>query len=149
MAISPAPTTSPVVTPPTPPVTSSGDSRLIAYMGNWGDCPSVQQLNEYTDIVLAFAVSYTWAQEKNICDPTCQIATPPVCGNAPNPQLINDLHAAGKKIILSFGGAGMGGSWASSNDDCWEYCFGREQQVVNRLVEIVDELNLDGVDIDI
>lgn len=42
----------------------------------------------------------------------------------------------------------MGGSWDGDVNDCWEYCFGREQQVVNRLKAIVNELNLDGVDID-
>jgi len=62
--------------------------------------------------------------------------------------LINDLRSQGKKVILSFGGAGMGGSWAGDVNDCWEYCFGREKQVVNRLVKIVGEMNLDGVDID-
>ena len=42
----------------------------------------------------------------------------------------------------------QGGSWASSVEDCWEYCFGREDQVVQRLVEIVNQMGLDGVDID-
>ena len=47
------------------------------------------------------------------------------------------------KYIIS-----MGGSWSGSNNDCWDYCFGREAQVVNRLTTIVDEMGLDGVDID-
>jgi len=42
----------------------------------------------------------------------------------------------------------MGGSWSGSQDDCWEYCFGKEQEVALRLAGIVEELNADGVDID-
>ena len=41
----------------------------------------------------------------------------------------------------------MGGSWDGVND-CWEYCFGRETQVVDQLVNIVNANNFDGVDID-
>ncbi|OEU11859.1 glycoside hydrolase, partial [Fragilariopsis cylindrus CCMP1102] len=103
---------------------------------------------QYTHIVIAFAVSYSWSPGKNICSETCEIDTPPVCENAPRPDLIQKWKDAGKKIILSFGGAGMGGSWAGDNNDCWDYCFGRETQVVNRLTTIVNEMGLDGVDID-
>ncbi len=42
----------------------------------------------------------------------------------------------------------MGGSWAGDNNDCWEYCYGRETKVVNRLVQIVNNMGLDGVDLD-
>lgn len=42
----------------------------------------------------------------------------------------------------------MGGSWAGDVNDCWDYCFGREEQVVNQLVGIVNDLGLDGVDLD-
>jgi chitinase len=118
-----------------------------SYLGNWQSCPSAQQLAQYTHVVIAFAKSYTWSSAKNICSTTCQIETPPICNSAPNPSLISDLQQAGKKVILSFGGAGMGGSWDGVND-CWEYCFGRENQVVDRLVDIVAELGLDGVDLD-
>lgn len=144
--------------PPSVPATSppiSGevavagpDSRLIAYMGNWQSCPTVQQLQKYTHVVIAFAVSYTWSPGKNQCSETCTIETPPICNNAANPTLIENLQKAGKKVILSFGGAGMGGSWSGDQNDCWEHCFGRETQVVERLTEIVNEMGLDGVDID-
>jgi len=60
---------------------------------------------------------------------------------------VSEWQAAGKKVILSFGGAGMGGSW-DGNNDCWEYCFGRETEVVNRLTTIINNMGLDGVDID-
>jgi len=42
----------------------------------------------------------------------------------------------------------MGGSWAGDQNDCWDYCFGRETNVVNRLVDIVNTYGYDGVDID-
>ena len=149
----PVPTNAPVVSPvevsPVEPPPNSGDGpKMMAYLGNWKDCPTSEQIAEYTHIVIAFAVSYTWAPGKNQCSETCEIAAPPTCNNAYRPDLIADWQAQGKKVILSFGGAGMGGSWSSSNDDCWEYCFGREGQVIDRLGEIVEEQNLDGVDID-
>jgi len=42
----------------------------------------------------------------------------------------------------------MGGSWDGDVNDCWEYCYGKEEKVVIRLVQIVNNLGLDGVDID-
>ena len=32
--------------------------------------------------------------------------------------------------------------------DCWEYCYGKEEKVVNRLADIVNEVGFDGIDID-
>jgi len=143
---------SPIAPSPTyvavPTVIAEEDSRLIAYLGNWQSCPTAAQVAEYTHIVIAFAVSYTWSPWKNQCSQTCEIAEPPICNNAPNPTLVSQWQAAGKKVILSFGGAGMGGSWAGDVNDCWEYCYGRETQVVDRLVEIVNDMGLDGVDLD-
>jgi chitinase len=146
-----SPVQSPIVvnpSPTTPIENQNEDSRLIAYVGNWQSCPTDEQMAQYTHIVIAFAVSYSWSPGKNICSETCEIDTPPVCENSARPDLIQKWKDAGKKIILSFGGAGMGGSWAGDNNDCWDYCFGRETQVVNRLTTIVNEMGLDGVDID-
>ena len=42
----------------------------------------------------------------------------------------------------------MGGSWDGDVNDCWEYCYGKEAKVVSRLVQIVNNMGLDGVDID-
>jgi chitinase len=104
-------------------------------------------LQHYSHVVIAFAVSYTYGFPRNECSITCEIDEPPVCNNDANQALIQELQAAGKKVILSFGGAGMGGSWARGGNDCWEYCFGREIKVVNRLTQIVRDMGLDGVDI--
>jgi len=145
----------PANSPVAPPTTddgnnhsSGGDSRLIAYVGNWQRCPTDAEMAQYTHIVIAFAVSYSWAPGKNQCSETCEIANPVVCENSARPDLISNWKAAGKKIILSFGGAGMGGSWDGDNNDCWDYCFGRENQVVNRLTDIVNGNGYDGIDID-
>ena len=144
------PTAAPATSPSLAPVLSPPvhDSRMIAYLGNWHQCPSDEQIEQYTHIVIAFAVSYTWSADKNICDQTCTISTPLTCANTVRTDLIEKWQGMGKKVILSFGGAGMGGSWAGDNNDCWEYCFGREDDVVNQLTDIVSEMNLDGVDID-
>ena len=149
-----APTLAPIAPIPVPtlaPIESPHDgetSRMIAYMGNWHACPSDEQIAEYTHIVIAFAVSYTWSPGKNICSATCEISKPLTCGNQERPDLIQKWRSMGKKVILSFGGAGMGGSWSGDNNDCWEYCFGRETQVVNRLTDLVNEMDIDGIDLD-
>merc|ERR1711907_112281 len=150
-----APVSSPVESPavaPIAPLLTDGQhhdtERLIAYLGNWHGCPTDEQMAQYTHVVIAFAVSYTWSPGKNVCSETCEIATPAVCGNSARPDLIQKWKDAGKKVILSFGGAGMGGSWAGDVNDCWDYCFGREAQVVGRLTDIGNEMGLDGVDID-
>ena len=111
-------------TPPTSPgfnydATHGEDSRLIAYVGNWQTCPTDAQVDAYSHIVIAFAVSYTWSWSKNNCDATCSIAAPPTCNNQVRTDLIDQWRAKGKKVILSFGGAGMGGSWSGDQNNCW------------------------------
>jgi len=51
-------------------------------------------------------------------------------------------------VILSFGGAGMGGSWAGDNNDYWDYCYGKEESVASQLDTIMRYQNFDGIDID-
>jgi len=152
-AVSPVPKAVPVSSPvkpaQSPPSSSDGDSRLIAYLGNWQSCPSDAQVAKYTHIMVAFAVTYTWAPIKNICDQSCTIGAPvPICNNAPNPGLMAAWKAAGKKVILSFGGAGMGGSWDGDVNNCWDYCFGKESSVITQLTNIVKNQGFDGVDLD-
>jgi LysM repeat protein len=127
---------------------SSGERRLIAFLGNWQKCPSDAQIAKYTHIVVAFAVTYIYQEPKNICDESCTIGAPvPVCNNAPNNNLMASWRAAGKKVILSFGGAGMGGSWDGLNN-CWDYCFDKVDSVITQLTSIVKNQGFDGVDID-
>jgi len=132
-----------------PSYTADHDSRLIAYLGNWQNCPTDEQVDAYSHIVIAFAVSYMWTPSKSDCDGQCNIAsTVPICNNANNQQLVNKWRNLGKKVIVSFGGAAMGGSWSGDNNHCWDYCFGREEQLSTALVTIVENQNFDGVDID-
>ena len=116
------PCSNPPSSPPPPPSPPTGfnynvdhgeDSRLIAYLGNWQPCPTPTTFDAYSHVVIAFVVTYTWDWSKNFCDMQCNI--PPalsICNNANNQGLIDQMRAAGKKVILSFGGAGMGGSWS-------------------------------------
>jgi len=147
----PVPTIAPMM-PPTSPDgdgTAGPDSRLIAYVGNWQSCPSLEETSQYTHIVIAFAVTYTWDPSKNQCSQSCTIGSPvPICNNQNNQALVDSWRAAGKKVILSFGGAGMGGSWAGDVNDCWEYCYGKEESVIGQLDTIVKAQNFDGIDID-
>jgi hypothetical protein len=91
-----------------PSVSARGNSRMVAFLGNWQSCPSPEQYDQYTHIVISFAVSYTWNAVKNQCSSSCTIgALVPICENEVNQELMDVWHAAGKKVILSFGGAGM------------------------------------------
>ena len=85
---------------------------------------------------------------KDICSETCESAEPLVCENAPHPELIQKWKSMGKKVIHSFDGAGMGGSWAGDSNDWWDYCVGRETQVVDQITGYVNDMGYDGVDID-
>jgi hypothetical protein len=38
--------------------------------------------------------------------------------------------------------------WAGDNNNCWDYCFGKEEALSTSLVSIVQNQKLDGVDID-
>jgi hypothetical protein len=89
------------------------DSRLIAYVGNWQQCPTDDQVDAYSHIVLAFASSSTWVAEgqPNICNQQCQVPSLLTCSNQARPDLIQKWRNMGKKVIVSVGGAGMGGSW--------------------------------------
>jgi len=145
----------PTIAPTMPPTSPNGngiagpDSKLIAYLGNWQSCPSLEETSKYTHIVIAFAVTYTWNPSKNQCSESCTIGSPvPICNNQNNQALVDSWREAGKKVILSFGGAGMGGSWEGDVNDCWEYCYGKEQSVISQLDTIVRAQNFDGVDID-
>jgi hypothetical protein len=139
----------PSPTPGSPPSIAADDSRLIAYVGNWQTCPTPQQTDAYTHMVIAFAVSYTWSPNQNSCSNTCNVApVVPICENQNRQDLVDTWRAQGKKVILSFGGAGMGGSWSGDNNNCWDYCFGREETLATSLVNIVKDQRLDGIDID-
>jgi len=121
----------------------------MAFIENWLECPTIEQIQGYSHVIISFAVSYVWAPGKNQCDAQCKIGAPvPICANG-NLQKLREWQQAGTKVLLSFGGAGMGGSWSSSPDDCWEYCYNvGAANVASQVAAIVEDQGFDGVDID-
>merc|ERR1712151_668948 len=116
----------------------TGAKQLVAFLENWLPCPSLEKVKGYTKVMISFAVSYTWSPDKNQCSASCTIGSPvPVCDNNAQPGLVQQWQAAGTKVLLSFGGAGMGGSWAGDPNDCWEHCFDKADSVVSQLTTIV------------
>ena len=127
------------------------DHRVIAYVANWEECPTPAQFANWSHAVLAFAVTYMWTPNGNICDPTCQIGPVAGCNGKSLAELVADLHAADVKVILSFGGAGMGGLWEGTCGEmtkCWDACVDKKDQLVDALTDLVIDNDLDGVDID-
>ena len=140
-------TPSPVVATPPPPTGHVGDdSRLVAFLGNWQSCPSDAQIAPYTHIIVSFAVTYDWPVSNF---DACQIRTNvPICGNSNRQDLVDHWRSLGKKVLVSFGGANMGGTWMGSGGQPWDACYGKEESIVQQLHDIVLAQNFDGVDID-
>ncbi len=127
------------------------DHRVVGFLANWQECPSPAQMANWSHAVVSFAVSYTWTPNGNICDEACTIGEVAGCNGKSLAELAADLHAADIKVLLSFGGAGMGGLWEGTCGQmvkCWDHCVDRTDSVVARLAQIVADNDLDGVDID-
>jgi len=124
----------------------------MAFVENWLPCPTIEQIQGYSHVIISFAVSYVWQPGKNTCDEQCKISSPvPICGDGEtlNLEKVKEWQDVGTKVLLSFGGAGMGGSWSSSPDDCWEDCYrAGAADVAAQLASIVEDQGFDGVDID-
>lgn len=127
------------------------DHRVIAYLANWDACPSAEQLAQYSHVVIAFAVSYTWTPDGVVCDPSCTISPVDGCTGTDLATLVGDLHAAGVEVLVSFGGASMGGIWEGTCGQmtkCWDACIDQAESVAAQLTDVVVAADLDGVDID-
>lgn len=127
------------------------DHRVVAYLANWSECPSAAQLAQYSHVVIAFAVSYTWTPDGNLCDPGCAISQVEGCNGTALVDLVPQLHDAGVEVLVSLGGAAMGGIWEGTCGEmtkCWDACVDQVDGVVEQLTDIVAENDLDGVDID-
>jgi chitinase len=127
------------------------DHRVIAYVANWQACPTPEQMAQWSHVILAFAVTYTWTPNGNVCDEACTIGAVPGCNGKSLAELTADLHAAGVKVLLSFGGAGMGGLWEGTCGQmtkCWDSCLNKVDSLVDTLTAMVADNDLDGVDID-
>lgn len=136
---SPSPPAPPPAPPTPPPVERAHE--LTMYVENWLPCPA--DVTPYSTIVVAFAVTYTWAASGNLCDETCTVPpTVPICGNNADPAIVAQWRAQGKRVLVSFGGAGMGGLWTDSSltkggNHCWDHCFGKEAALVTQLQALV------------
>ena len=131
--------------------TTGGDKRIVAYIPNWVACPSASQLQHYTHAMVAFVVTYPrYVPGGDNCGNarTCTVQTAPGCGGKTLKQMTSDLQGMGLKVILSFGGAGMGGSWSTSVDTCWDYCLGKVDSLVNQLDAVMVSSGADGLDVD-
>lgn len=127
------------------------DHRVVAFVANWQACPTPAQMANWSHAMIAFAVSYTWTPNGNICDEDCELGEVAGCTGKSLSELAADLHATGVKVLLSFGGAGMGGLWEGTCGQmtkCWDHCIDRTDAVVASLASIVADNDLDGVDID-
>lgn len=127
------------------------DHRVVAYVANWQECPTAEQMAQWSHAVIAFAVTYTWTPNGNLCDQACTIGDVPGCNGKSLAELTADLHAAGVKVLLSFGGAGMGGLWEGTCGQmtkCWDSCLDRVDSLVDALSGLVADNDLDGIDVD-
>ncbi|MBK7827992.1 glycosyl hydrolase family 18 protein [Nannocystis sp.] len=127
------------------------DHRVVAFVANWQECPTPAQMANWSHAVIAFAVSYTWTPNGVICDESCTIGAVPGCNGKSLAELAADLHAAGVKVLLSFGGASMGGVWEGTCGQmtkCWDHCISNTPAVVEALTGLVADNDLDGIDID-
>jgi len=98
--------------------------------------------------MVSFAVTYTWAATKNVCDPKCDLKPFAICNNGADWDKVRTWQAAGTKVLVSLGGAGMGGSWVGAVNDCWDYCLDKVDHLVSQVKQLVVGNNLDGVDVD-
>lgn len=83
-------------------------SNLMAYLANWRRCPDASDLRSYTHVIIGFAVTYMYRPGGNLCSEDCSLNTVfnpvdktnrvPVCNNAANNALLNQLRAQGTKV---------------------------------------------------
>eukprot|EP00804_Cyclotella_cryptica_P021785 CCRYP_000773-RA/>CCRYP_000773-RA protein AED:0.54 eAED:0.51 QI:0/0/0/0.5/0/0/2/0/104 len=94
-----------------------GDSRLVAYVGNWQTCPTDEQVAAYSHLIIASAISYVQAPNKVICSQECGVdGTVLVCENTNRQDLIDRWQSMGKKVMMHFGGEEMGSSWSGKQN---------------------------------
>ena len=133
----------------------NGKKRIVAYVPNWTECPTASMLEHYTHAMIAFIVTYpTWLEHQDNChsDHSCTVQDQH-SGCMVNGQyktlkkMVSDLQDAGLKVILSFGGAAMGGSWETTNT-CWEHCLDKVDHLVDGLDALVKSTGADGLDVD-
>jgi len=115
--------------------------KLVSYFNN-GSIPLSTAVNlPYTDIILAFL--YTTSDDPLSLKLGGGIAaseSPPALTKS-TIEAITALHAAGKRVHISFGGGTM-------TNASYQAIVGSEAALAKALADFVKKYNLDGIDID-
>jgi len=96
--------------------------RIVGYWEDWGALPTTQAVENYTHMVLSFIET-----ESSNCKLSSFDAS-----------TVKHFQSAGLKVLGSLGGASMNKYWANCTVD----------NLVSQVVTIVNNIGLDGVDID-
>src|SRR5690606_34464996 len=80
--------------------TCRDDHRVVAFVANWQACPTAEQLAAYSHVVVAFAVTYTWTESGNLCDPECTLQPVEGCSGTSLAALVETLHAQGQEVLV-------------------------------------------------
>jgi len=103
-------------------VSASTPFKMVGYWVDWGSTPTARALQNYTHINYAFLETES---------SSCNI-------NNPDRSKIQMFHNAGLKVLGSVGGESMNNYWKSCDMN----------SLVKKLVDIVNNYDLDGIDID-
>ena len=165
----PTPVPSPTATPvPSPSPIVAGRRHLIGYFPSWSDpyyyyagysgtpmtdaqlltASKLAQISTtpYTDVCLSFAQpNFTWAG----LAANSWAGTGLSFSSAPQDvvQAIRLLHNAGKRVILSVGGATYS-NWAAMAADAGKSMGGTTAPTKTALAQILVDLKIDGLDVD-
>lgn len=129
---------------------SLAQNKLVGYIPSYTNMTAVADrtdLTKLTHINLAFLNPNSGGAVSSGNNPVCMGG--PSGANVSGSDItyvVNKAHAAGAKVLVSMAGGGVpacSGSWASLLQS------GSRQNLVNNIVQFVNNLNLDGVDIDI
>jgi len=124
------------------------DHRVIGFIETWKNCPDKEQLDAYTHLVMSFAVTYTWAEEKNQCSHTCKFEPITGCIGSSLGDFVDSMHRMDKKVLVAVGGAGMGRAEMDDNNNCWDHCLNKTDYLISQTADMVETNNFDGVVID-
>jgi GH18 family chitinase len=112
---------------------TAAEFRVIGYMPSWSGSNATVQYDKLTIINYAFA------------NPNSNGTLKPIDNTAKLTDLVSRAHAQNVKVVLSLGG------WNDGNDSAFESLAGNSTArttFVNACVNVANQYNLDGIDID-
>ncbi|WNO08347.1 glycoside hydrolase family 18 protein [Teredinibacter sp. KSP-S5-2] len=115
------------------------NTRLVTYYNNGSQSLDQAISLPYTDVILAFIFSrpeapLNWQLGGGIAATSTSLTST-------TRQAIQELHEAGKKVLISFGGGEMSSA-------AYQALVGHEDELAKSIADFVQENQLDGVDID-